>query len=762
MNKVTRIGLSMAGAALACLSLAGPAQALPLILNGGFESDFANWTRADQTGSDGTFSVQSGALSPVNGDPVPAPTEGTNAAMSDAQGPGSHALYQDFLVDSAGGVLSFDLFIGNRADRFASPATLDFNPSTPPPNPPVLNQQVRVDILKAGADPFSVAAADVLLNLYQSNPGDPLVSGYATLNFDVSSIFAANLGQSLRLRFAETDNLAPLQLGIDNVRLSPLPEPASPLLLGAGLAALRRSFKKRRGQTCCMKRRGSQPTKFSTTAALILGLAIGYPQTLRADTTPLAMLDPNLQATPVLNTGITQPIGIVFLRADDYLVLEKASGQIKRVIGGVVQATPVLDLAVNSASERGLLSMVLDPGFATNGFVYVRWTESSTGADTTAVGSVPLLGNRFDRFVWNGSTLTFDRSLLQLRARQTDNAEIPGHPDTNNANENGNHNGGGMKFGPDGKLYLYTGDVGRRGWMQNLPNGPFLTAPLVDDTFGGPASDNAHLSGVILRLNTDGTAPPDNPFFAAGAAMGGEVGANIQKVYSYGHRNGFGMDFDPVSGSLWETENADDAYSELNRVIPGMNGGWIQLAGPLGRLLDWKTIEATQFGLALQQRRYPPTRAAYKPALALSRMFMLPGAVYVDPELSWRYEIGPAGAVFVQGNALGAEYNGTFWMGSSRAFQQVGANGGSLYRIKLTADRLHVDVSADPRLADKVADNLFRAQKFEGTESETLLIGKGFGTTTDIEQGPDGNLYVVSITDNAIYKISRRLAPEDL
>jgi glucose/arabinose dehydrogenase len=67
------------------------------------------------------------------------------------------------------------------------------------------------------------------------------------------------------------------------------------------------------------------------------------------------------------------------------------------------------------------------------------------------------------------------------------------------------------------------------------------------------------------RVAMRGTAPTDNPFFAAGAAMGGEVGANIQKVYSYGHGNGFGMAFDPYSGSLWETENADDACSELNR-----------------------------------------------------------------------------------------------------------------------------------------------------------------------------------------------------
>jgi glucose/arabinose dehydrogenase len=483
------------------------------------------------------------------------------------------------------------------------------------------------------------------------------------------------------------------------------------------------------------------------------------------------MLDPNLLAgaLPLTlapgATALNQPIGIVFLGSvNDFLVLEKASGQIKRVINGTIQAAPVLDLAVNSNSERGLLSMALHPNFPTTPFAYVRWTQSSTGADSTVALEVPVLGNRVDRFIWNGSTLTLDRNLIMLRSLQTDNTSVPGHPNTNNGAAQGNHNGGVLHFGPDGKLYLFMGDQGRRGWMQNLPNGPFLTAPQVDDiivtptgnTTGGPAPDNPHLSGVILRFNEDGTTPTDNPFFAAGAAMGGEVGANIQKVYSYGHRNGFGMAFDPFTGFLWETENADDAYSELNRVIPGMNGGWVQLAGPLSRMSDWKFIETTQFGSNLQQVRYPPTRAAYNANLAMSRMFMLPGATYVDPDLSWRYEIGPAGTTFVVGNTLGPEYNGTLWIGSARSFSNVGNNGGSLYRLKMTADRLHVDISADPRLADRVADNLFAPTKFEGTESETLQIGKGFGITPDIEQGPDGNLYVVSNTDNVIYKISRR------
>jgi len=489
-------------------------------------------------------------------------------------------------------------------------------------------------------------------------------------------------------------------------------------------------------------------------AGALLAFTIGR---AHADSIPLEILDPTLEATTYVGAGITQPIGIVFLPAPagtiDAFVLEKASGQIKRLINGVLQPNPVLDLGVNSASERGLLSVALHPNFPATPWVYVRWTESSTGADSTGIADVPLLGNRIDRFVWNGSTLVNGFPIIRLRSRQTDNIPVPNHPGSNNAAEQGNHNGGVLRFGPDGKLYTFFGDQGRRGWMQNLVNGPFLTAPRVDDTFGGPEPDDAHLSGVILRFNDDGSTPTDNPFFAAGAAIGGEVGENIQKVYSYGHRNGFGMAFDPVTGSLWDTENADDAFSEINRTVPGMNGGWVQIMGPLARFPQFKTIETTLFGSAIQQRRYPPTRIVYTASLAQQRMVMLPGAVYVDPDFSWKFEVGPAGTTFVTGDALGANYNGTLWIGSARAFQQVGGTGGSLYRFKLTQDRLHLDVSADPRLADRVADN---ADKFGPLESESLVIGRGFGTTPDIRQGPDGNLYVVSITDNIIYRINKK------
>src|SRR4051794_9685134 len=205
-------------------------------------------------------------------------------------------------------------------------------------------------------------------------------------------------------------------------------------------------------------------SRLAAAAAAALGATLGG--LAHADTKPVAVLDANLQVT-VAVSGLTQPIGAVFLpRTDgvvDMLVLEKATGRVRRVIDGVLQSTPVLDLAVNSNSERGLLSLALHPNFPAVPYVYIRWTESSTGADSTVVTEVPLLGNRLDRYIWDGSRLTFDRNLLQLRSRQIDNVEVPGHTGFTNANEQGNHNGGVLKFGPDGKLYLFMGDQGRRG-----------------------------------------------------------------------------------------------------------------------------------------------------------------------------------------------------------------------------------------------------------------------------------------------------------
>jgi aldose sugar dehydrogenase len=592
------------------------------------------------------------------------------------------------------------------------------------------------------------------------------------------------------------------------------------------------------------------------------------------------LVDSNLSVRPVVG-GLAAPISMAFLGANDFFVLEKSSGKVLRVVNGVVTAT-VLDLPVNFASERGLLGIALHPNFPRNPGVYLYWTESTTGGDSEALANVELLGNRVDRFTWNGSTLTPEKNIIRLRARQED---------ATNPAPRGNHNGGVLRFGPDGKLYIYMGDNGRRGQLQNLPDGPGPAGNQPDDQFGGPEPDNAHLTGVILRLNDDGTAPESNPFYKAGAKRGGEVGANLQKIFAYGIRNGFGMAFDPESGRLWEAQNGDDSFTEINQVERGANLGWVQIMGPLSRIAQFKQIETSPAPLfGLQQVRWSPENIATTREDALARLFMIyedgnefgadltggeevppvqtdgrgvarlelrsdgtlrfelsatrtiqqvtaahihlggigqngpvvallfqnaagqtfqrgdliargtltnadltarpsftptvanlvqrikdgrayinvhtltkpdgeirgqlvvidedPVSHYSDPEFSWKFEIAPAGVGFVRGRELGPQYRGDMIIGGAVTTIQ----GGHLFRLQLTGNGEKIGVD-DPRLEDRVADNL---AKYDLTESESLLFGTGFGVGTDIHTGPNGNLFIVSLTHGVVYEISRR------
>jgi hypothetical protein len=136
------------------------------------------------------------------------------------------------------------------------------------------------------------------------------------------------------------------------------------------------------------------------------------------------------------------------------------------------------------------------------------------------------------------------------------------------------------------------------------------------------------------------------------------------------------------------------------------------------------------------------------PQTAIARMYMLPGAQYIDPEFSWKYAVAPSPIGFVKGRGLGPQFEGDLFVGASRTTLL----NGFLFRFKLTADRQHFSFS-DPRLADRVADNI---DKFDQTESESLLIGKDFGITTDIQTGPNGDVFVVSLSNGAVYEIKSK------
>src|SRR5262245_55626684 len=288
-----------------------------------------------------------------------------------------------------------------------------------------------------------------------------------------------------------------------------------------------------------------------------------------AQTPPASVVDPNLEVKTI-TTGLTQPVQMEFIGEDDFLVLEKSTGVVKRVKDGGAP-TPVLDLTVNSNSERGLLGIALDKFFKFNGSVYLYWSQTTLPADNAQGDAVPLLGNRLDKFHWDGAALTYEKTLHRSRALQDDvtNRTNPAVPVFR-----GNHNGGVVRVGPDGKIYLVVGDTGRRGQTQNLFDGPFVyplpdgspgDGSIGDDQFGGPAIGDTPLPRVIARRSPDGTARNDIPSYKLGAERGGQVGNTLQQLYAYGLRNSFGLTFDPCSGDLWEQENGDDSFSEINR-----------------------------------------------------------------------------------------------------------------------------------------------------------------------------------------------------
>jgi hypothetical protein len=190
------------------LAISGVSSAATVV-NGGFENgSFAGWTVVDQPGGSGSWFVYSGTFSPFSGSPIAAPPEGTFAATSDQGGPGSHVLYQDIALEAGfSHVLSFDLYYNNQNGVFATPSSLDFTV--------IPNQQYRVDVLRAGADPFSVAPGDVLGTVFQTRVGDAPTLAPTRITFDLSA-FA---GTTVRLRFAEVDNQFFFEASVDNVTI---------------------------------------------------------------------------------------------------------------------------------------------------------------------------------------------------------------------------------------------------------------------------------------------------------------------------------------------------------------------------------------------------------------------------------------------------------------------------------------------------------------------------------------------------------------
>ncbi len=393
----------------------------------------------------------------------------------------------------------------------------------------------------------------------------------------------------------------------------------------------------------------------------------------------------------LVTEGLSLPTSMAFIDKNNILVLEK-DGEVRLISNGMLQKHPALKVQVNTTSERGLLGIATvngDGGSSSrgNGDGYVKTAERSINRATKTpkvflyfTESKPgkQLRNGIYKYRWDGKNLVNQTLILDLPAE-------PGP----------NHDGGKLKIGPDHNLYAVIGDLNEGdSLLQNFKNGK-----------------PPHDSSVILRVNpNDGSPANNNPFLRNGVNSDNNV---LARYYAYGIRNSFGMTFDPITGSLWDTENGPDAYDEINIIKPGFNSGWQEVMGPISRS-----------------------------HVSEKDMVVFPGSKCTDPVFSWFPPIGVTAIEFLKSSKLGKEYTNNIFVGD--------INNGNLYYFEVNKTRTGLkfdnnQASVSGLLSDLVAD--------DKSEISTITFGTGFGGITDIDTGPDGFLYILSYGNGNIYRI---------
>ena len=383
--------------------------------------------------------------------------------------------------------------------------------------------------------------------------------------------------------------------------------------------------------------------------------------------------DPNLVAEKVNDKPLNIPTSLAFFDHNNILVTEKETGKVIKVVDGQVKENvPLLDVEVATAMERGLLGLTLSKSMNDNKtYVYLYYTESGGGKDGDDFNAgVEPVGNRLYKYEYYDGKLINPTLLLDLPATPV--------------NKKGEHNGGKVIVGPDNNIYTVIGDVGaHRTQSQNVVNGP-----AADGTSG------------IIRLTATGESAGDPIFGAEGP---------LRYYYAMGIRNSFGMDFDPLTGTLWASENGPAAGDEINMVEPGFNSGWAQIQGFAGSDILNRGKSAKD-------------------------LVILGNAKYSDPEFSWNTTVGVTDVKFLSSDKLGKQYENNLFVGD--------INNGYIYRFTLNSERNAIEINSSSyggnleTLADKQVNN--------PKEVIPLIFGSGFGGITDLEVGPDGYLYILT------------------
>lgn len=403
----------------------------------------------------------------------------------------------------------------------------------------------------------------------------------------------------------------------------------------------------------------------------------------KKDINPI-LTDPDLKAELIIDK-LKFPIGMEIIGNDDFLLIEKNTGVVKRIANG--QVTQLLDLNVASESERGLLGIAYlnlsnsgkfseDDDSLIPPYIFLFATETESQDDGK------ILGNKLYRYDLIDGNLVNPVLLLDLPF-------TPGP----------SHNGGVLRIGPDGNLYLVMGDLNRI----KDPSGDTIAQNLE----GTSLPDGR---GGVLRITPDGDTVND------GFSLGNS--GLLDKYYGYGIRNSFGIGFDSITGYLWDTENGSHYGDEINIIKPGFNSGWRQV-------LATPSLYKSMTGEDFDRNKLITFNNKGK---------------YYDPALTWNQTMAPTTIAFIHTDTLGDEYKDDMLVG--------GVKNGTLLHFDLNSTRTGLQLTGP--LADRIVNT--------PSEINEAVLGTGFGIITDIKIDPtDGDLFVIaSNTKNGkIFKISK-------
>ena len=393
------------------------------------------------------------------------------------------------------------------------------------------------------------------------------------------------------------------------------------------------------------------------------------------------LLDSDLKVELVYS-GLEFPTTMAFLGPDDMLVLEKRKGTVERITNGNKWPEPLLDVNVSHKDERGMLGVAVAQNQTNNSnpYVFLYYTKSGTGVDDEIQNSTYKVSNHLYRYeLVNNSKLQNPKLLLSLLST-----------------ERSFHVGGDLLVGPDHNLFLTTGDQTRykQTQAQNIKNG-----------------SNPDGTSAILRMTFDGQT-------ASGNTLGEKYPLSL--YYAYGIRNSFGIDFDPITGKLWDTETGPDYGDEINLVEAGFNSGWSKVQG------IWEPMA----NLSIGTRDLNP-----------DNLIDFDGrGKYSPPEFTWKNPACVIAIKFLDSDKYGEGYKDDMFVGTS---------GGNLYHFNMNQNR--AGFILDNNLKDKIAEN------DSHKELAQLRFGGNFGAISDMQIGYDELLYVVSV-DGSIYKI----VPKDI